>query len=92
MVLPAYCHSPGLEAVVTNNWCIRVHICRAQPNNKIFDRISDEKPPQMNILNIIICCTCNICSRAIEQTTEIDYTRVILLYTLSRNMIDQTDL
>ena len=82
MVLPAYCHSQGLEAIVTNNWYIR--ICRAQPNNKIFYRISDEQPPQMNVLNIIICCACNICSRAIEQTTEIYYTRVILPLTLSK--------
>ena len=30
-----------------------------QPNNAVFDNIFDEQPPQMNILNIIICCICN---------------------------------
>ena len=46
---------PGAGAVVTNDWCIRR--CKAQPNNVVSDSISDEQPPQMNILNIIIFCT-----------------------------------
>ena len=46
-----------LEAVVTNDWCIRQ--CRLQPNNVVSDNISDEQPPQLNILNSIICCICN---------------------------------
>ena len=49
--------SLGLGAVVTNEWCIRR--CRVQPNNVVSDNISDEQPPQMNILNIITCCICN---------------------------------
>ena len=32
--------------------------------------ISDEQHPHY-FLNIIICCTCNICPRAVEQATEI---------------------
>ena len=35
--------------------------CRAQ---------SDEQPPHYICFNIIICCTCDICPRAVEQATQ----------------------
>ena len=60
-------HSPALWAVVTNDLYIRR--CRAQSNNVIPVNISDEQPPHY-FFNIIICCTCNMCPRAVEQATQ----------------------
>ena len=54
-------------AVVTNDLCIRR--CRAQSNNVTPVYISDEQPPHY-FFNIIICCTCNMCPRAVEQATQ----------------------
>ena len=60
-------HSLALWAVVTNDLCIRRY--RAQSNNVTPVNISDEQPPHY-FFNIIICCTCNMCPRAVEQATQ----------------------
>ena len=59
--------SLALWAVVTNDLCIRRF--RAQSNDVTPVNISDEQPPH-NLFNIIICCTCNMCPRAVEQATQ----------------------
>ena len=59
--------SLALWAVVTNDLCIRRS--RAQSNNVTPVNIFDEQPPHF-FLNIIICCTCNMCPRAVEQATQ----------------------
>ena len=57
----------ALCAVVTNDLFIRRF--RAQSNDVTPVNISDEQPPH-NFFNIIICCTCNMCPRAVEQATQ----------------------
>ena len=59
--------SLALWAVVTNDLCIRR--CRAQSNNVTPVNISDDQPPHY-FFDIIICCTCNMCPRAVEQATQ----------------------
>ena len=60
--------SPGSRwSVVTNDLCIRR--CRAQSNNVTPVNISGEQPPHY-FFSIIICCTCNLCPRAVEQATQ----------------------
>ena len=59
--------SLALWAVVTNDLCIKR--CKAQSNNVTPVNISDEQPPHY-FFNIIICCTCNMCPRAVEQATQ----------------------
>ena len=59
--------SLALWAVVTNDLCIRRF--RAQSNDVTPVNISDEQPPH-NLFNIIICCTCNMCPKAVEQAIQ----------------------
>ena len=59
--------SLALWAVVTND--LRIRRCRAQSNNVTPVNIYDEQPPHY-FFNIIICCTCYMCPRAVEQATQ----------------------
>ena len=60
--------SLALRAIVMNDLCIRR--CRAQSNIVTPVNLTDEQPPHYFFLNIIICCTCNMCARAVEQATQ----------------------
>ena len=57
----------AMWAVVTNDLCIRR--CRAQSNNVTSVNISGKQPPHY-FFSVIICCTCNLCPRAVEQATQ----------------------
>ena len=59
--------SLALWAVVTND--LRIRRCPAQSNNVTPINIYDEQPPHY-YFNIIMCCTCYMCPRAVEQATQ----------------------